>query len=76
LNCTSRYVLELHVVAEIAGYLIAAARKYGLSVFPMTKQFGCNPEVLKVNGAAGVDRYVAVVIAAKGCRSSNAVSAD
>jgi predicted amino acid racemase len=57
------YVLDLDVIAENAGYLIAEARKYGLSVFPMTKQFGRNPEVLRVISAAGVDRYVAVDMA-------------
>jgi predicted amino acid racemase len=57
------YVLDLDVVADNAGYLIAEAGKYGLSVFPMTKQFGRNPEVLKVISAAGVDRYVAVDMA-------------
>jgi predicted amino acid racemase len=57
------YVLDLDVVAANAGYLIAEARKYGVSVFPMTKQFGRNPEVLKVICAAGVDRYVAVDMA-------------
>jgi predicted amino acid racemase len=65
------YVLDLDAVAENAGYLIAEARKYGLSVFPMTKQFGRNPEVLKAISAAGVDRYVAVDMAcARAIRSA------
>jgi len=57
------YVLDLDVVAENAGYLLAEARKYGLSVYPMTKQFGRNPEVLKVISDAGSGHFVAVDMA-------------
>ena len=65
------YVLDLDMVGQNAGHLMAEARKYGLAVFPMTKQFGRNPEVLKVLCAAGVDRYVAVDMAcARAIRSA------
>src|ERR1700733_745641 len=59
-NC---YVVDLDVVAENAKHIVAEARKYDLSIFPMTKQFGRNPEVLKVLCAAGVDGFVAVDMA-------------
>jgi predicted amino acid racemase len=57
---TNSYVVDLDAVAENAGYIMAEARKYGLTVYPMTKQFGRNPEVLKVISAAGADGFVAV----------------
>lgn len=54
------YVVDLDMVANNARFLIAEAAKFHLTVFPMTKQFGRNPEVLKVMNAAGFDAYVAV----------------
>src|ERR1700733_7415982 len=57
------YVLDLDMVRQNAGHLMSEARKYGLSVFPMTKQFGRNPEVLKVISTAGAERFVAVDMA-------------
>lgn len=54
------YVLDVDAIAENARCIIGEARKYGLKVYPMTKQFGRNPEALKVISAAGADGFVAV----------------
>ncbi|WP_027169511.1 alanine racemase [Mesorhizobium sp. WSM3224] len=60
---SNSYVLDLDAIAANAEHIIAAARRYRLSVFPMTKQFGRNPEALKVISKAGIERYVAVDMA-------------
>ena len=57
------YVLDLDVIAENARHITAEARKHNVEVFPMTKQFGRNPEALKILCAAGIEKYVAVDMA-------------
>ncbi|MER8578483.1 alanine racemase [Mesorhizobium sp. M1423] len=57
------YVLDLDAIATNAGHIVAEARRHQLSVFPMTKQFGRNPEALKVISSAGIERFVAVDMA-------------
>ncbi len=57
------YVLDIDTIAENATHIVSEAHRHGLSVFPMTKQFGRNPEALKVISDAGVDRFVAVDMA-------------
>lgn len=57
------YMLDIDAMAENAGHIIGEARRHGLTVYPMTKQFGRNPEALKVISAAGADGYVAVDMA-------------
>jgi predicted amino acid racemase len=57
------YVLDIDAIAENASCIMAEARRYGLTVYPMTKQFGRNPEALKVISEAGADGFVAVDMA-------------
>ena len=57
------YVLDIDAIGENARQIVNVARKYGLAVFPMTKQFGRNPKALAAIAAAGVERFVAVDMA-------------
>lgn len=54
------YVLDLDAIRANLEVILAEARRHGLTVFPMTKQLGCNPEVLRVCVEAGVGAFVAV----------------
>ena len=57
------YVLDLDMIAENARHILAETKKHGLIVYPMTKQFGRNPEAIKVIADAGADGFVAVDMA-------------
>ncbi len=56
----STYVIDLDVLYENAFALCTEARRLGLSVVAMTKQFGRNPLAIRTLENAGVERFVAV----------------
>src|SRR5918994_996868 len=57
------YLLDLDTMLANARIMSDEARRLGLAVFAMTKQFGRNPPALDALKAGGVDRFVAVDIA-------------
>jgi len=57
------YVLDLDVMRRNAGIIAAEAKRLGLAVFAMTKQFGRNPPALAAVRAGGIERFVAVDMA-------------
>lgn len=54
------YVLDLDAIRANLEVIVAEAKRCGLTVFPMTKQLGCNPEVLRVCTETGIESFVAV----------------
>lgn len=56
----STYVIDLDVLYENAVALCREARRLGVSVLGMTKQFGRNPIAIQTLERAGVDSFVAV----------------
>lgn len=57
------YVLDLDAMAANASRFVGEARRLGLTVFAMTKQFGRNPAAMDAVAAVGMDRFVAVDMA-------------
>lgn len=56
----STYVIDLDVLYENAVALCREARRLGLSVLAMTKQFGRNPVAIQTLARAGADSFAAV----------------
>jgi predicted amino acid racemase len=56
----SSYVIDLDVLSENAVALCKEARRLGVSVLAMTKQFGRNPVAMQTLERAGVETFVAV----------------
>ena len=54
------YVLDLDAMAANARTFMGEAKRLGLTVFAMTKQFGRNPSAIDALASAGMDRFVAV----------------
>ncbi|MEI8132420.1 MAG: alanine racemase [Leptolinea sp.] len=54
------YVLDLDTMGKNAALLAAEGKRFGLKVFPMTKQFGRNPKAMGVLAQHGLNQYVAV----------------
>lgn len=54
------YVLDVDTIEANAEVLAAEGKRLGLKVYPMTKQIGRNPVVLKALARKGLDAYVAV----------------
>ena len=54
------YVLDLDAVESNTRIIADEAKKWGLSVYAMTKQIGRNPEVAKRIAKAGISKFVAV----------------
>jgi len=54
------YVLDLDAIRENARLIKEAADGAGLSVYPMTKQIGRNPECVRVLAEAGMPKLVCV----------------
>jgi predicted amino acid racemase len=59
----STFVIDMDALYENAVALCAEARRLGLSVVAMTKQFGRNPLAMRTLENAGVERFVAVDVA-------------
>ena len=59
----STYVIDLDVLYENAAALCQEARRLGLTVLAMTKQFGRNPIAIQTLERAGVESFVAVDVA-------------
>ena len=57
------YVLDLDAMRRNAGIIAAEAKRLGLAVFAMTKQFGRNPPALSAVHSGGIERFVAVDMA-------------
>ena len=57
------YVLDLDAMRANAGIIAAEAKRLGLAVFAMTKQFGRNPRAMAALRAGGIDKFVAVDMA-------------
>lgn len=54
------YVLDIDAIKENTKMLVAAAEKYGIKLYMMTKQIGRNPEAARIIAACGIERAVAV----------------
>lgn len=54
------YLLDTDAFEANARAIAEAARRHGLAVYAMTKQFGRNPDACSAIAAAGIDRAVAV----------------
>ncbi len=59
----STYLIDLDALYENAAALCQEARRLGLSVLAMTKQFGRNPVAIQTLERAGVESFVAVDVA-------------
>jgi predicted amino acid racemase len=59
----STYLIDLDALFENASALCQEARRLGLSVLAMTKQFGRNPVAIQTLERAGVESFVAVDVA-------------
>lgn len=57
------YVVDLDAVASNAQHILGAAHQHGLTVYPMTKQFGRNPTVMATISATEAHGFVAVDMA-------------
>ncbi|MCI6699568.1 MAG: alanine racemase [Lachnospiraceae bacterium] len=57
------YAIDLDTVYENAKKMVAEAHKYGIKVYPMTKQIGRNPAVIRTLKLAGCDGCVCVDMA-------------
>jgi predicted amino acid racemase len=57
------YLLDLDTMLANARIMSDEARRLGLAVFAMTKQFGRNPPALDALKEGGIDRFVAVDMA-------------
>lgn len=57
------FVLDLDAMRANAAVISAEAKRLGLAVFAMTKQFGRNPPAMAALQAGGIDRFVAVDMA-------------
>ncbi len=57
------YVLDLDTIQANARILADEARRLGLQVYAMGKQFGRNPAAFRALAAGGIDSYVAVDMA-------------
>ena len=57
------FVLDLDAMQANAAAIATEARKFGLAVFAMTKQFGRNPPAMAALKAGGIDKFVAVDMA-------------
>lgn len=63
------YVLDIDTISENAKHIFAETQKHGLTVFPMTKQFGRNPHALRALTTAGAESFVSVdMTCARGIR--------
>jgi predicted amino acid racemase len=54
------YVLDLDTIKANAELIASEAKRLGLTVFAMTKQFGRNPKAMAAITAGGIDKFVAV----------------
>lgn len=54
------YLLDTDAIEANARAIAEAARRHGLAIYAMTKQFGRNPDACGAIAAAGIDRAVAV----------------
>lgn len=54
------YCIDLDMVRKNTGIIADTARKYGISLYFMTKQFGRNPLVAEAIVESGIDKAVAV----------------
>jgi len=66
-------VIDLDVVDRNAQIIVEAARKCGLKLYFMTKQFGRNPEICNVIRKAGIESAVAVDLEDVRCLVSNKI---
>lgn len=57
------FVLDLDTMVANARVFMAEAKRLGLTVFAMTKQFGRNPVAMDALASASMDRFVAVDMA-------------
>lgn len=57
------YVLDLDAIEKNASVMAVEGKRLGLKVYPMTKQFGRNAEVMHILARQGLDTYVAVDMA-------------
>jgi predicted amino acid racemase len=57
------YVLDLDTMEANASEIADEAKRLGLTVFAMTKQFGRNPRAMAALVASGIDKFVAVDMA-------------
>lgn len=57
------FVLDLDAMQANAEVIAAEAKRLGLAVFAMTKQFGRNPPAMAALQTGGVDKFVAVDMA-------------
>jgi len=66
-------VVDLDVVERNARIIAEAARKHGLRLYFMTKQFGRNPEMCNVIRKAGIESTVAVDLEDAQCLIRNGI---
>lgn len=57
------YVLDLDTMQANARLMADEAKRFGMKVFAMSKQFGRNPMAFRAIAAGGIDHYVAVDMA-------------
>ena len=57
------YVLDLDTIYENGKLMAESCHSHGMKLYPMTKQIGRNPAVVRTLNAAGADGYVCVDMA-------------